>query len=364
MLMQDQQPVPTQLERVPRRGRAAGFNTANPFEPLHFEEDPSAMDPEDLRQVKTTFFSDNSQSILSRNSSPDIGFDYSINPYRGCEHGCIYCYARPTHEYLGFSAGIDFESKILVKSNAPQLLSKAFESKTWIPQPVCLSGNTDPYQPIERKLMITRQCLEVFLKYQNPVLIISKNHLILRDLDILARLAEKNLVSVTISITSLDNKLIGEMEPRTSRPDVRLKAIETLSAAGIPVGVNVAPLIPGLTDEELPEILERSAAAGARNANYLVVRLPGPVEELFLEWLYRCRPLRAARVHKRITELRDGAMSDSRFGSRHRGQGLWADMLRDLFNLELKKNNLSRKPAGLRTDLFRSPSHNQTSLFD
>ncbi|NND72848.1 MAG: PA0069 family radical SAM protein [Rhodothermales bacterium] len=348
---------------IPRKGRAAALNTPNPFESLHIEVDPQCAEEHGL-STETQFFSDASKSILSRNSSPDLFFDFSINPYRGCEHGCIYCYARPTHEYLGFSAGVDFESKILVKTNAPELLAAAFSRPSWKPQVICFSGNTDPYQPVERKLEITRQCLDVFRKYGNPVGLITKNYLVTRDIDILSELAANNLVTVTISITSLRDDLIGEMEPRTSRPSRRLRAIEMLSSAGIPVGVNVAPVIPGLTDEEMPEILKAARDAGATFANYLIMRLPGNVEQIFLEWLNRTNPMRAARVTNRIKQIRDGKMSDSRFGSRHRGEGEWAAIIKKVYNLQMDKLLLQPGPPELRTDLFCDPQSTlQQDLF-
>src|SRR5262245_47463081 len=277
-----------------KKGRGAGFNPANRFEPLRLELLDDFSD--DKPSVPTQLYIDSTREILARNDSPDVPFTYSINPYRGCEHGCIYCYARPSHEYLGFSAGLDFESKILVKPEAPRLLEDAFQRKSWKPQVIALSGNTDPYQPIERQLQLTRRCLEVFLKYRNPVGMITKNHLITRDLDILRQLAEFNLVHVHLSITTLDAGLARIMEPRASAPARRLEAVEILAANRIPVGVNAAPLIPGLTDEELPSILREAAARGALTAAYILVRLPGAVQPLFLDWLKRELPQRAPKV--------------------------------------------------------------------
>jgi DNA repair photolyase len=344
------------------KGRGAGLNTPNPFEAVHFEEDESAY--EESTPLDTEYFWDSSKSILSKNRSPDLYFDYSINPYRGCEHGCIYCYARPTHEYLGFSAGLDFESKIVIKKNAAELLRKEFSRPGWKSKVVLLSGNTDPYQPVERRLRITRDCIRVFRDFGNPISIITKNSLICRDLDLIAELAEKNLVSVTVSITSLEDSLIGEMEPRTSRPSLRLKTVRRLAEAGIPVGVNIAPVIPGLTDEEIPRIVEASSAAGATFINYLVLRLPKTVEPLFLEWLQRTSPTKVSRVVNRIKEIREGSMSDSRFGSRFRGKGQWADLLRKLFAIELRKHNLKSTPPSLSTHHFRLPSKSiQHDLF-
>ncbi|MBT8401760.1 MAG: radical SAM protein, partial [Rhodothermia bacterium] len=238
-----------------RAGRGASYNPASRFEALHYVEDPASLEDDELRKIPTQYLIDSSKTALARNSSPDVPFTFSLNPYRGCEHGCIYCYARPSHEYLGFSAGLDFETRILVKEDAPHLLAKAFESKSWEPQVVALSGNTDPYQPVERRLGLTRRCLEVFREYGNPVAVITKNKLILRDVDILADLARRDLVQVTISITSLRPDLIRRMEPRTTTPESRFTVIEKLASAEIPVGVNIAPIIPGLTDEDMPEIM-------------------------------------------------------------------------------------------------------------
>lgn len=337
-----------------RRGRGAAFNPANRFERLHVVEDVAALDDEDLRQIPTQFLTDSSRSILSKNDSPDVPFTYSVNPYRGCEHGCIYCYARPSHEYLGFSAGIDFETRIVVKPDAPKLLRKAFMKPGWEPQVVVISGNTDSYQPIERKLELTRQCLEVCLEFGNPVGIITKNHLVTRDLDVLQRLAERDLVQVTISITSLRDEVIRVMEPRTSRPSRRLDAISKLAEAGIPVGVNAAPIVPGLTDEELAPILEAAARRGARSAGYIVMRLPGPVKELFVEWIQREFPDRAEKVLRRIRSMRGGELSDPRFGSRMRGEGEWARTLDNVFRMSCRRYGLTSKRV-LSTAHFRRP---------
>jgi DNA repair photolyase len=345
----------------PRQGRGASFNPANRFERLHVLEDAAALDEDDLRQVPTEFLRDSSKSVLSKNDSPDVPFTFSVNPYRGCEHGCIYCYARPSHEYLGFSAGLDFETRIMVKEDAPALLEAAFMKRGWQPQVVVISGNTDPYQPVERKLQLTRQCLEVCLRFGNPVGIITKNHLVTRDLDILQELARRNLVHVTISITSLRDDVINVMEPRTSRPARRLDAIERLSSAGVSVGVNAAPIIPGLTDEELAPILKAASERGARSAGYIVVRLPGPVKELFAEWVQREFPDRAEKILRRIRSMRNGRLSDPRFGSRLKGEGEWADMLRDVFRMSCRRYGLTGKPD-LSTEHFRRPGE-QMGLF-
>jgi DNA repair photolyase len=347
-----------------RRGRGSAINPANRFDRLHLEDDPAELDEEELRQVQTEFLIDTSRNVLAKNTSPDVPFTYSLNPYRGCEHGCAYCYARPSHEYLGFSAGLDFETRIMVKPDAPDLLAAAFDKRSWQPQVVALSGNTDPYQPVERRLKLTRKCLEVFLDYRNPVGIITKNHLITRDIDILSELAERDLVAATISITSLKPEIIGEMEPRTSRPAARLKAIEQLASAGITVGVNAAPLIPGLTDDELPAILRAAADAGASYAGYILVRLPGPVEPIFVDWLKRAFPNRVDRVLNRLRDIRGGRLSDPRFGSRMKGEGEWADLIADMFEMHCRKLGLNSRRRALSTQHFRRPVRGQSELFD
>ena len=347
------------------RGRAAVLNTANRFEPLHVELDPVEPDSEEAERpaARTRYFVDSSRSALAANDSPDLGFRFSINPYRGCEHGCIYCYARPSHEYLGFSAGLDFETKILVKQNLPELLAAEFRRNSWQPQTVALSGNTDCYQPVERRLGITRRCLETFLEFRNPVTIITKNHLVTRDLDILVELAALDLVHVTLSITSLRPELTNVMEPRTSRPQRRLRAIEQLAAAGVPAGVNVAPLIPGLTDHEAPEILKEVAARGGRWAGFQFVRLPGAVAPLFLDWLKRNLPDRAGKVVGRIEKIRGGGISDSRFGTRFSGEGELADLTRNLFEMARRKHGLDGSDHRLTTRHFRRGGGEQLELF-
>ena len=316
---------------VHRRGRGAGINPAPRFERFHLEEDPEALDDEERRAVPTTFLTDTSRSILSNNDSPDVPFTYSLNPYRGCEHGCVWCYARPTHEYLGFSAGVDFETKILVKEDAATLLANRFEDPKWEPQVIAMSGVTDPYQPVERKRRITRECLEVFVRYRNPVGIVTKNHLVTRDIDLLSDLARDDLARVYLSVTSLNDELTGKMEPRTSRAARRLDAIRRLTDAGIPTGVMVAPVVPGLTDEEMPAILKAAREAGARWASYIVMRLPGAVDGIFREWLEREYPNRVNRVMNRVRQLRGGRPNDPRFGTRMSGTGQWAELFNQLF---------------------------------
>ncbi len=309
------------------------------------------------------FYRDSSRSILAKNDSPDLPFSYSINPYRGCEHGCIYCYARPSHEFLGFSAGLDFESKIMVKMDAARLLQETFEKKSWEPQLVALSGNTDCYQPIERKLELTRKCLKVFLNYCNPVGIITKNALIERDIDILQEMSALKTAGVLLSITTLDRDLARKMEPRTSSPEVRLRAIEKLAKAGVTVGVNIAPVIPGLTDVEIPLILKAASEAGATRAGYILVRLPGPVEPLFLDWLSREVPERATKIINRIKETRSGELSDVRFGSRMTGEGEVAGAIHQLFDINVRKYGYKKRWEGLRTSHFRRSRKPQLEMF-
>ncbi len=344
---------------VTKRGRAAAFNTPNRFEPLHVEPFPE----EEQTAIPTQYFHDSSRSILAANDSPDLPFKYSINPYRGCEHGCIYCYARPTHEYLGFSAGVDFESRILVKCDAPRLLEQAFRRRSWQPQTVVFSGNTDCYQPIERRLELTRSCLQVFLKYRNPVSLITKSSLVTRDLDILEQLAALNLVEVCMSITTLDADLARMMEPRAATPSRRLEALRLLSAKGIPTGVNAAPVIPGLTDEELPAILRESALCGAVAAAYILVRLPLAVEPLFIDWIERELPLRAPKILNRLREVRNGRLSDERFGTRQCGEGVMAESIRGLFEVACRKYGLNQRETRLNTSLFLRRSSAQLQMF-
>jgi len=346
------------------RGRGAAFNPPNRFEELSREVLPPGEGEEPPGTVPTRYFTDTSRTILSRNDSPDIPFTWSINPYRGCEHGCIYCYARPSHEYLGFSAGVDFETKILVKPDAPRLLARALGAGSWSPQVVALSGNTDPYQNVERRLRLTRRCLEVFLEFRNPVSIVTKNALVVRDADILEAMARMDLVHVMLSVTSLDEDLIRVMEPRASSAALRLQAIGELSARGIPVGVNVAPVIPGLTDEEIPAILSAAAGRGARAASYILVRLPGSVERLFIEWLERELPARSARVLGRIRQVRRGALTDARFHTRGSGEGELADSIGALFTLAASRAKLATHWLPLSTARFRPAAGGQGDLFD
>jgi DNA repair photolyase len=294
-----------------------------------------------------------------------VGFEYSINAYRGCEHGCIYCYARPTHEWLGYSAGLDFETKIFVKETAPALLREALGRPGWRPQTIGMSGVTDCYQPIERKLQITRRCLEVLAECRNPVAVITKNHSVTRDIDLLGELARFQAVRVLISITTLRPELQRVMEPRTSVPRDRLKALEALSGAGIPTGVMVAPVIPGLTDHEMPAILQAAREAGAGMAAFTAVRLPYGVKDLFADWLGRHFPDRKEKVLNRIRSMREGKLNNSTFGSRMSGEGLFAEQLRDLFRLARRKAGYPQAVEPLSAGHFRRPMRGgQMRLFE
>ncbi len=348
------------------RGRGAAANPGNRFERIELELEPGEHPAERGDAPATELFRDDSRTILSRNDSPDIGFEFSLNPYRGCEHGCIYCYARPTHEYLGFSAGLDFESRILVKENAPTLLRAALERQRWQPQVIVLSGVTDPYQPVERRLQVTRACLEVLAEFRNPVAIITKNHLVTRDLDLLGELNRFHACSVFVSITTVSAELAAGMEPRASTPRRRFDALRELSAAGIPCGVMAAPIIPGLNDNQIPAILEAAAEAGARRAGYILVRLPHGLRELFSDWLATHFPERRDRVLNRLREARGGDLNDSRFHSRMKGGGEYARQIGRLFEATRRRVGLkggrAEQGSGLSASAFRRRTR-QRSLF-
>lgn len=346
----------------PVRGRGAISNPLNRFETVAYEPDPD-MPPDEEPSVKTIFFKDTSKSILSKNSSPDIPFTFSVNPYRGCEHGCVYCYARPTHEYLGFSAGLDFETRIMIKEDAPELLRATFASPKWIPDPVIVSGVTDPYQPVERKLEITRRCLAVFREFRNPVGIITKNRLVTRDIDLLADLAADNAAQVAISVTSMNPELARIMEPRTSLPRQRIEAIRTLSNAGIPVMAMMAPVVPGLSDEEIPNVVEAVAEAGAKCASFIMLRLPFAVAPMFEEWLEHHFPDRKEKVLSRLRSMRGGKLYNADYGTRMRGEGVFADQVERLFDVACRKHGLARKGTPLSSDAFRRPGGSQLALF-
>ena len=340
-------------------GRSASWNPANRFEKLHVDlgdADVVQIDPTDEEEQKprreTQFYRDGTKTIIARNDSPDVGFETSVNPYRGCEHGCIYCFARPTHEYLGMSAGLDFESKIMVKTDAPRLLEEELSSPKWKPQVLVMSGVTDPYQPVERKLRITRGCLEVLAKFRNPLAIITKNRLVTRDVDLLGELACYAASAVNVSVTSLDPKLQRILEPRTSSPSARLEAIKTLSDAGIPVGVMVAPIIPGLTDHEVPRIVEACAKAGAQFAGYTIVRLPWAIAPLFEHWLDEHFPEKKEKVLSRIRHIRNGKVNDARWGFRTKGEGIFAEQIRSMFEVSCRRFGIGDRPE-LSTAAFR-----------
>ncbi len=361
--------MPTNRDRETIRGRGAAENPPNRFESTWHERDPDEpVDPDDEPEPSpsTQFLRDATRSILATNDSPDVGFEASINPYRGCEHGCVYCYARPTHEYLGFSAGLDFETRILVKEEAPELLRRELESPRWRPQVVALSGVTDPYQPVERRLRITRRCLELLAEFRNPVAIITKNRLVTRDLDVLASLAEHDAAAVFLSITTLDATLARRMEPRTSPPALRLDAIRALSASGVPAGVMVAPVIPGLTDHEIPSIVAAAAEAGARFAGTTTVRLPLGVADLFERWLDRHVPGRKEKVLGRLRAMRSGRLNEPRFGARMRGQGPIADLISGLFKNACRRAGIPPGGPNLSNAAFRRPTADggQRLLFD
>ncbi len=341
--------------------RGAGSNPKNRFEKLECVADPAEPDP-DAPPLRTQFFPDATQSIITRNNSPDVGFETSLNPYRGCEHGCAYCFARPTHEYLGFSAGLDFESKIMVKENAPELLRDALSKKSWEPQTLVMSGVTDCYQAIERKLEITRRCIAVLAEFRNPLAIITKNHLVTRDIDLLAELAKFHSVVVNISVTTLDADLAKKLEPRASPPSRRLAAISELSAAGIPVRVLMAPCIPGLNDHELPAIFSATAQAGARDGGYVPLRLPWAVAPIFSNWLDEHAPGQKEKVLERVRAMRGGKLNDPNFGSRMRGEGFYAQQMHALYELARHKAGFTNAPIELSADDFRVPT-SQLSLF-
>ena len=343
------------------RGRGASYNPPNRFERVHLQPDPDG-EPGDQPHPKTEFYFDASESILTENDSPDVPYTLGLNVYRGCEHGCAYCYARPYHEYLGWGSGLDFETKILVKQRAPELLRKEFESPRWVPQPITMSGVTDCYQPGERSLKVTRRCLEVFAEFRNPVSLITKNFLVTRDIDLLAQLARFSCSAVYVSVTTLDTDLAGRLEPRATRPDQRLKAIRALADAGIPVGVMVAPIIPGLTDHELPAILDAAAAAGARRASYVMLRLPHSVKDLFSRWLEEQLPGKKDRVLERVRSIRGGQLNVSDWGKRMKGEGIFAEQTHALFSAVARRTGLDRGRMDLSTDAFRRPGGVQLTL--
>lgn len=347
------------------KGRGASSQPDNRFLRDSYRPEAQEWDgylEEERPLLRTEFIRDASRTIITENKSPDVGFRFSVNAYRGCEHGCAYCYARPTHEYLGFSAGLDFESKIMVKEDAPELLREKLMSKSWEPAPVFMSGVTDCYQPAERKFQLTRRLLRVFADFKNPVGMITKNALIVRDLDILEELNAFGGTMAMLSVTTLDDRLGAALEPRTSRPMARLEAVRRLAEKGIPVGINIAPVIPGLNDHEIPKILEAAAQAGAKFAGMGMLRLPLTVLPVFTEWLEVHRPGEKEKVLSRIREVRGGRMNDADFGSRMRGEGPLAEHTTQMFRVYARKFRLEKWEVELSTEHFQRPGE-QMKLF-
>jgi DNA repair photolyase len=356
--MENQPRIPP-LEAI--KGRGSSTNERSRFEAWRREEayddlgyDEDAADGQ--TKPKTTIWLQQARSIISNNDSPDIYFGASVNPYQGCEHGCIYCYARPSHAYLGLSPGLDFETKIYAKENAAALLEKELSAKRYEPKVIVLGANTDPYQPAERELKITRSVIEVLERCDHPLSIITKSGNVMHDIDLLSRMAAKKLAKVYVSITSLQNDIARTLEPRASAPARRLEAVRRLADAGIPVGVLVAPVIPAITDVELEAIITAAAEAGAKSAGYILLRLPREVEGLFGEWLQMHYPMRAKHVMSLLSQMRGGKAYDPSFGLRMTGTGVFADLLRNRFKLACKKVGISNERTGLRTDLFKPPT--------
>ena len=343
------------------RGRGAASNPANRFERITLERNAD-WNPEEDPAPKTMFYRDASQTIITYNDSPDIPFNASLNPYRGCEHGCSYCYARITHEYLGFSAGLDFETKIMVKEDAPDLLRRELASARWKPQLLAMSGVTDCYQPIERRLQLTRKCLAILAEFRNPVGIVTKNHLVTRDIDLLIELAAHQAVAVNLSINSLEMELARRLEPRASLPSHRLDAIAALSNAGIPVGVLIAPVIPALNDFEIPAILTAAKRAGAKWAAMVVLRLPLTVATIFQQWLDEHTPEKKGKVLDRIRAMRSGKLNDPRFGNRMRAEGVFADQISKMFDIGCRKVEIPQEVPQLSTASFCRPPGAQFEL--
>lgn len=347
-----------------QKGRGAQINPDNPYLSSTYEtSDTEGLDEAWQMVEKTQVFQEHPSNILNRITSPDVPGDYSVNPYQGCEHGCVYCYARNAHQYAGFSAGLDFESKIIVKMNAAEKLTEAFRKKSWVPGPVMFSGNTDCYQPLERRFRLTRSCLEVFDAFSNPVSLITKNSLILRDLDLFRKLASRNLVHVMITITTLNEELRRKMEPRTASGKKRLETVRQLSEAGIPTGVMLGPVIPGLNQHEAATILKKAADAGAQAAGYTYVRLNGAVGQIFENWIHQAFPDRAEKVLSQIRQGHNGKLSDSRFGTRMRGEGELAEGFNRFFKLMKQRHFEGRSMPPYNLSEFRDPRDGQLSLF-
>jgi len=354
------------MDKILHKGRGAVSNPDCRYQSdTRYVVDDEWYFDQAVYKLKTTVTRDTSKTIIAKNNSPDVPFSNSLNPYRGCEHGCIYCFARPTHAYLDLSPGLDFETKLIIKPDAAKLLQQALRAKSYQCQPLALGSNTDPYQPIERKYKITRQVLEVLAEFNHPVAIITKSSLIERDIDILAEMAKSDLVEVMVSVCTLDKDIARTLEPRASSPTRRLKTIERLATANIPVGVLVAPMIPVLNDPELESIIKACAEAGAKKAGYILLRLPLEVAPLFEEWLHTHYPLKADHVLTRVRDTRAGELYNSEFGSRMRGKGPFAAIISQRFGNACKRAGLNTRYAPLKTDLFRVPERfvSQMSLF-
>jgi len=347
------------------KGRGAQFNPHNKFiKNSYVQEFPEVIDEPILQNENTEIIYSYPKTIINKLENTDIGMAYSVNPYQGCEHGCVYCYARNSHEYWGYSAGLDFERKIIVKKNAAELLEKEFSHKNWKPQPIMLSGNTDCYQPIEKELEITRSILKVCLKYKHPISIITKNSLILRDIDVLTELAEMNLVHVMISITGTDEKMRLLLEPRTSTYKNRIEVISKLTKHGIPCGVMIAPIIPGINHHEIPKVMEQAGLAGATNASMTIVRLNGSVEHIFKDWLIKNFPDRASKVWNQISSCYTGKVGDNRKSVRIKGEGVVAESIRQLFEVSKAKFMQNSKEFQFQTNEFNyKAGDKQLSLF-
>ena len=352
-----------EIDRERRRGRGALSNVSGRYEPkarVGFDDGWQSL--EDLPPFATSVTVDATRKIITRNDSPDIGFDRSINPYRGCEHGCVYCFARPTHAYLGLSPGLDFETKLFVKPEAPELLERELSAPNYQPRTIAIGTNTDPYQPIDRRYQIMRRILEVLERAGHPVGIVTKSALVLRDIDILSRMAERNLAKVALSVTTLDAKLARTMEPRAATPSRRLETLRQLSAAGIPTAVLVAPIIPAINDSEIERILDAAAAAGVQGAGYVILRLPLEVRDLFREWLMSNFPDRYRHVFKLIREMRGGKDYDSTWGLRQTGSGPYAWMIGRRFEIACEKLGLNARETNLTTEHFRPPRPSAVQL--
>ncbi len=355
--------IGVQIDPDRRRGRGAGINRSGRFEREAREQfDDGWRTLDDLPPFKTYVQDEKARKIITRNQSPDISFDRSINPYRGCEHGCVYCFARPTHAYMGLSPGLDFETQLFAKPNAAELLERELSAPRYKVRPLAIGTNTDPYQPIERHKRIMREILEVLARAHHPVGIVTKSALVLRDMDLFVPMAEKNLVKIALSVTTLDRKLHRAMEPRASVPEKRLEALKILSEAGVPASVMVAPIVPALNDSEIEAILERASEAGARDAGYVILRMPLEIKEIFREWLMRHYPDRYRHVLSVLQSMRGGKDYDAEWGQRMRGKGPYAQAIARRFELAAKRLGLNKRRRRLAVDLFRPPQKGETQL--